>query len=159
MSTGYETESQPVASGVDYEDLNEFIALSDQLDDLAKQQTQLKAQRDKVEERLIEQYALTATQSMNVAGRCIYRHSETYANAIAAFRAELVAWATENDLDEMIVVQPARFKSYCKELMDTAAREASEAGEPVPAAADRLPEEIRGMVSIFEKSSIRIRKS
>lgn len=107
---------------------------------------QVAALKTQINESLVEQFALLGVQNMNVNGSCVYRHVDRYANAKAEFRGQLVAWARENDLDDMIVLQPARFKSWCREQLESEN-------------ARGLPPEIFDMVEIFERASLRIRKA
>jgi len=133
-------------SGIDQDDVVAFLDLSEQIGTMNEQLNQLKAARGKIEERLVEQFMVNNVQSMNVNGSTVYRHTEQFANCKADCRQQLVAWARENGLDEMIVVQPARFKSWCREQLND-----QENGELPPAVAE--------MVEIFEKQSMRVRKS
>lgn len=107
---------------------------------------QVSALKNQMNEKLTEQFALSGVQNMSVNGSTVYKHVEKYANAKADCRQQLVAWARANELDDMIVVQPQRFKSWCRERLE------DENGRG-------LPEEIADMVEIFEKVSLRVRKA
>jgi hypothetical protein len=135
-----------LTANIDMGDLADYLALKDHLDELNAQAAQTRGEMSQVEERLVEQFALSGVSSMNVNGKTVYRNVEKYANARKEHRGELVAWARENGLDDMIVLQPASFKSWCREQLE---------GDD----ATGLPTEIAPMVDIFEKTSLRVRKA
>lgn len=131
------------ADGLNMDDLKRYLELKGELDELSEQASQRRAEMTLIESRLLEQFALNGLQSMNIDGCCVYHNVEKYANAKKEFRPQLVEWARRTGLDDMIVLQPASFKSWCREQI--------EQGE--------LPAEIAGMVDIFEKPSLRVRKA
>jgi hypothetical protein len=95
---------------------------------------------------LTEQFAANGVQSINIDGCTVFLRLERYANARPQCRSELVAWARASGLDDMIVVQPQRFKSWCREQLDS------------EACGFALPSEIAGMVNVFETAALRIRR-
>lgn len=133
-------------TGVDTKAVEALLAaneLSATLTELSNQVSGLKSQ---INEQLTEQFALLGVQSMSVNGSTVYKNVEKYANAKPEHRQALVEWARANELDDMIVVQPQRFKAWCREQLE---------GENTRG----LPAEIQGMVEIFEKASLRIRRA
>ncbi len=130
--------------GIDTTDLDELLQLREEIDEINAVLGERKKTLKAIESRVAEQFALNGVNSMNVNGSTIYRHTEKYANAKKEHRSELVDWARENELDDMIVLQPSSFKSWCKEQLQDAGG---------------LPAEIAEMVDVFEKSSVRVRKS
>lgn len=135
-----------IAPGLDMEQLEHYLILKDLLDDANTEAARLRAEMSQVEERLVEQFALCGVSSLNIKGKTVYRNTEKYANARKEHRTELVAWARDNGLDDMIVLQPQSFKSWCREQLE---------GDD----AAGLPAAIAPMVDIFEKVSLRVRKA
>ncbi len=135
---------EPTTTQVDFADLKELLRLDAEIAELSEAADRARAARSVVEKRLVEQFATSGVQSLNVDGRSVYLRVEQYANAKPEFRGELVAWARDNDLEEMIVVQPQRFKSWCKERLDSP---------------EGLPAEIADKVNVFQAAAIRSRKS
>ena len=121
------------------------LLIANELDGLLRKlQNQVDGIKQIFADQLVEQFALLGVQSMNLHGQTVFKNVDRFANAKPECRQQLVAWARENDLDDMIVLQPQRFKSWCREQLEG------------PEGA--LPDEIAGMVEIFEKASLRIRK-
>jgi hypothetical protein len=132
------------ASGVDVRAVAAFLDAHELDGLLGKLNNQVNALKQLFNDQLTEQFALLGVQSMNVNGSTVYKNVERYANAKPECRRQLVEWARENGLDDMVVVQPQRFKSWCRELL-----EGEDGG---------LPAAIADMVEVFEKPSLRIRR-
>ena len=133
-------------TGVDTKAVEALLAANELASTLTELSNQVSALKSQINEQLTEQFALLGVQSMSVNGSTVYKNVEKYANAKPEHRRELVEWARRNELDDMIVVQPQRFKSWCREQFENENTRG-------------LPEEIAGMVEIFEKVSLRIRKA
>ena len=131
-------------NGVDFQMLKDYMQLSKDAGELAAKAKRLRAEAALLEDKLVEQFATAGVQNMSVDGKTVYLRVDKYANAKADNRAELVAWAREHDLDDMIVLQPARFKSWCREHIE-------ESGE--------LPAEISEWVNLFETVKLLIKAS
>lgn len=131
-------------TAVDFEAIKRVIELDDQIKDLGAQVNQLKAERSQLEQRLVEQYALNGLTSMNCDGRTLYRNVEKFANAKPECRAEIVEWARQSGLADMVAVNPARFKAWCAERI-------KEDGD--------LPAELTDKVTFYERISLRNRKA
>lgn len=130
-------------TNVDIQAIRALLA-ADELDGvLSEIKNQVSGVKQAINEKLTEQFGLLDVQSMNVDNRTVYRNVEKYANAKPEHRQDLVKWARENELEDMIVVQPQRFKSWCREQIENGG----------------LPEEIASLVDVFEKPSLRIRRS
>jgi hypothetical protein len=132
--TGTNVDLQAVRALLDADSLDGFLK------ELGNQASGLK---QLINEKLTEQFGLLGLQSTNIDNKTIYRNVDKYANAKPECRTALVEWARENELEDMIVVQPQKFKSWCKEQIE----------------AGTFPEEIADMVDIFEKPSLRIRRA
>lgn len=130
--------------GVDFDAIKRVIELDEEIGELSAKANQLKAERTRLEEMLVEQYAMNGLTSMNCDGRTLYRNVEKYANAKAECRDQIVEWARREGLADMIAVNPARFKSWCKERIQ-------EDGN--------LPAEIADKVTFYERVSLRNRKA
>lgn len=131
-------------TSVDTEAMRALLA-ADELDGvLAELKSQVSGLKQRINEKLTEQFGLLGVQSQNIDGATVYRNVEKYANAKPECRTALVAWAREQDgMEEMIVLQPAKFKSWCREQIEQ----------------ETFPEQIAEMVNIFEKPSLRIRRT
>lgn len=138
-------DADDTGTNVDMQAVRALLA-ANELDGIVKELgNQVGGLKQLINEKLTEQFGLLGLQSTNVDGQTVYRNVEKYANAKPECRQQLVAWARENGLDDMIVVQPQRFKSWCREHM-----EGDDGGLPVA---------IAEMVDVFEKPSLRIRRS
>lgn len=97
-----------------------------------------------LEKLLVEQCALNGTQSIKRNGKAFYLVHEKSVTVIPEQRAAAVEAARKLGLDDMIVLQPARFGSYAREMLnDTGA----------------LPEEFNGLTKVFEQTRMRVRAS
>ena len=137
---------------IDQTDVDLLLVLNEQIANVEEQLSGLNADRANTEARLVEQFDLHGVQSMNVNGQTVYRKTNKHVSCKAECRQQLVEWAQKHGLAEMIVVQPARLKSWCKEqLEDVEIGGIRHRGE--------LPAEVAELVTIYDKQSIRVRKS
>ena len=125
-------------------DLREYLRLKACLQELADEAAELRAEMRPVEERLAEQFIMGGVQNMSMDGHTCYVSVDKYANAKRDCREKLIEWARESNMEDMIVLQPASFKAWCKEYI-------SEHGD--------LPVEIQEYVNVFEKATLRVRRA
>ena len=131
-------------TSIDMDAIKRILELKQEIDETNDRLSGLKAERAQLEAELTEQYALNGVTSMACDGHTLYRTVDRYANAKPECRQEIVEWARQNGLDDMIAVNPARFKSWCKEQMDDN---------------ETLPASLVDKVTFFEKVNLRVRKS
>jgi len=130
--------------GIDMELLKRFVELRDERDKLKEEIAEVEKALTPLDVQLAEQFALAGVQSVNMAGRTVYRNVDKYITVKADQREQAVAIANALGLDELIVLQPARLKSYISEQLE-------ETGE--------MPGDFASVLNVFEKASMRVRKA
>ncbi|MEM9354463.1 MAG: hypothetical protein AAGA92_15765 [Planctomycetota bacterium] len=136
--------STDTAVGVDLNSLKRVLEIDEELSRLRDEESRLKKERGTLESLLCEQYALGNVTSMNVDGKTCYLRTDKSASVPAEHRGGMVEWAEREGLEDMIVLQPQRLKSWAKEYIE-------EHGA--------LPEAIADKVRLYEKVSIRVRSA
>lgn len=104
-----------------------------------------KAEAAKLETLLVEQFGANGTQSIKRDGKTFFLQREFSATAVPDQRQALVEVMRELGHDEMIVVQPQRLASWCREMLGDEAT--------------GLPEEVKPLVRIHEAMRLRMRAS
>lgn len=129
------------------ERLCDFIDLTAQRDDLRDQLKKVEDQRSEVERELTERFAMNGLQSVKLKGHTIYLQVEQHASVKAEFRQDAIDAARRLELEDMITLQPQRFAAWCREQL----RDEATGG--------KLPTEFEGLVTVYEKASMRMRRS
>ncbi len=128
-------------------DLRRFCNLKDEIAKTEAALKMLKGETAKIEAVLVEEYALKGIQSINAHGQCIYLTHETSITVKADCKRAAVEVARSLGLDDLIVLQPWNFKSYCKEML---------ADET---AGNAIPVEFTELVNVYEATRVRARKA
>lgn len=102
------------------------------------------AEAAKLEALLVEQFTLQGTQSIKRGGKTFFLQREFSATAKPESKQALVEAMRSLGLDEMIVVQPQRLASYCREMLGNE---------------EALPAEVSPLVNIHEAMRLRMRAS
>jgi hypothetical protein len=129
--------------------------------ELADQLKTLREEKEKVEERvkrlnaaiseveyaLSEAMALSETQNFTRAGTLFYLTTKIHASAIAGFKEELYAALKENGFAELVqeTVNVNSLSSFVKEQMEENN--------------DALPIWLTGLVTVFHKTTVGVRKA
>ena len=132
---------------INQEDVQSFIDLTIKRDEQRAILKSIEDERAKVEARLGEAFTLAGVQNIKVNGHTVYKQVDSYISIKPECQRDAVAVAEGLGLEELIVLQPQRFKSWAKEQLDS-----EEAGH-------RLPDEFTSLVNQYETISVRVRKS
>lgn len=122
----------------------DFVELTKQRDALRDQLKAVEDKRSALESELVEQFALDNIKSIKVPGFTVYLQVEQRVNVKAECREAAIAAARSLELEELIAIQPQRFQSWAKEMIN------NEGG---------IPEEFTPLVNTYEHASMRCRKS
>lgn len=129
------------------DDVRDFLDLTAQRDDLRGKLALIEEERGKVEARLVERFALNGVQNMKVNGATMYLNVDVHASVPPERREAALAAARSLGLDDLISLQPQRFAAWCREQL----RDETTGG--------RLPREFEGLVNVYERPSLRVRRN
>lgn len=138
---------EQVLSGVTILDLADKLrALKERKDALKKEEKELNEAIDKTEKELAELMIQEEIQNFSRGGKLFYLQNKVYASAVAHKKQELYAWLKENGYGDLVyeTVNANSFSAFIKELLEE---------EP------ELPEGLKDMVNIHEKTTIGMRKA
>ena len=136
-----------------FELADELKRLRDLKDDLEAQVKEVNGKIDETDYKLSEVMAETETQNFTRAGIMFCLTSKTRASAVAGVKEELYAALKANGYGELVyeTVNANSLSSFVKERIEEIA-DANE-GE------GHLPDWLTGLVNVFDKVSVSIRKA
>ncbi len=132
---------------------DDMFSLADRLKDLKQHKKELEseikalnAEIEETEAKLAELMLEEEMQNFTRNGRMFYLNTKVYASAVAERKAELYEWLKENGYGDLVyeTVNANRLAAFVREQLE-------EAGE--------LPEGLAGVVNVFEKTTVGIRKT
>lgn len=123
---------------------DELVEVRAELEQLEEQTKNLNERKGQIEQQLLEMMVNEEVEKFTRNGRTFYPTCRTFASIKGECKDEALAWLKENGFGDLVKEQihPQSLSSWYKEQ--------TEAGE--------LPEDIAAMLSIFDKTSIGIRK-
>ncbi len=133
--------------------VDDIFSLADRLQKLKEHKKQLEnetksvnAEIEEVETQLAGLMVDKEMQNFTRNGRMFYLNTKVYASAVAERKAELYEWLKENGYGDLVyeTVNANRLAAFVREQLE-------EAGE--------LPEGLAGVVNVFEKTTVGIRKT
>ena len=129
-----------------FEWADQLKALRERKEALEEEMKQLNADIDNADWHLSELMAESETQNFTRGGTTFCLTTKTRANAVAGKRAELFAALRENGYGDLVTetVNANSLSSFVKEQME--------------AEGDMLPGWLNGLVSVFEKTTVSVRK-
>ncbi len=130
-----------------FELADELKSLRDLKADLEKQVKDTTDRIDEVDYRLSELMAETETQNFTRAGTMFCLTTKTRASAAAGVKDELYTALKENGFGDLVyeTVNANSLSSFVKEQIE--------------AGGDTLPEWLAGLVNVFDKTTVSVRKS
>ena len=142
-----------------FELADELKRLRDLKSDLEAQVKDVNAQIDETDYRLSELMAETETQNFTRAGTMFCLTTKTRASAVADRKAELYAALREQGYGDLVyeTVNANSLSSFVKERMEEYAEALNEAG--TPGDGDALPAWLIGLVNVFDKVTVGVRKA
>ena len=126
---------------------DELTALRQEKKKLEQSLTEVNAKINKVDYKLCELMTENKTQNFTRDGLMFYMTNTTRASALAEYKEDLYAALREHGFEGLITetVNGNSFSAFVKEQIDQND--------------DRLPEWLNGLVSVFEKATIMVRKA
>lgn len=130
-----------------------LFALADKLKELRDRkkslEDELKAlnrEIDETEQALVDAMLEEEMQNFVRAGQMFSLQTKTYANAVPERKQELLAWLKKNGYGDLVqeTVNANSLAAFVRELLEEA---------------DELPEELRELVNVYEKTTIGIRRA
>ena len=150
---------EPVAEGETAFDKNigQYIHLQREKTKAREILKQLESEQRSLEMVLAEDFALKGIQNIKIGGVTVYKQNDLKISVQGDKKEEARKLARQMNLDTMLVLQPAAFKSYCKELIDNDEDdpEYDDKGELVEYSA--IPKALRDIIHIHEEIRIRVR--
>lgn len=130
-----------------FELADELKALRDLKADLEQQVKDTTAKIEEVDYRLSELMAETETQNFTRAGTMFCLTTKTRASATAGIKTELYTALKENGFGDLVyeTVNANSLSSFVKEQIE--------------GNGDTLPEWLTGLVNVFDKTTVSVRKS
>lgn len=132
---------------------DDMLSLADRLQSLRNRKKQLEEETKAVNAEIEETEAKLANlmleqevQHFTRNGQLFYLSTRTYASPVADRKEELYAWLKEHGYGDLVqeTVNANRLAAFVREQLDEA---------------DELPEGLRDMVSVFEKTTVGVRKA
>jgi len=133
--------------------VDDIFSLADRLQKLKEHEKQLEdetksvnAEIEEVETQLAGLMVDQEMQNFTRNGRMFYLNTKVYASAVAERKAELYEWLKENGYGDLVyeTVNANSLAAFVREQLEEA---------------DELPEGLAGMVNVFEKTTVGIRKT
>jgi len=126
---------------------DELKQLRDKKDDLNAELKDVNAQIDAVDYKLSEMMAETETQNFTRAGTMYYLTTTVHASAVSGAKDELYSALKDNGYGSLVseTVNANSLRAFVRERME-------ENG-------DALPSWLNGLVTIFEKTNVGVRKA
>lgn len=130
-----------------------LFALADKLKELRDRkkslEDELKAlnrEIDETEQALVDAMLEEEMQNFVRAGQMFYLQTKTYANAVPERKQELFTWLKANGYGDLVqeTVNANSLAAFVRELLEEE---------------DELPEELRQLVNVYEKTTIGIRRA
>lgn len=132
---------------------DDIFSLADRLKDLKQHKKELEseikalnAEIEETESKLVELMVAEEMQNFTRNGQIFYLNSKVYASAVADRKLELYDWLKENGYGDLVyeTVNANSLAAFVREQLEEA---------------DELPEGLAGMVNVFEKTTVGIRKA
>lgn len=122
-----------------------LLALRDRKDELEKALKALNEELDKTELTLVRQMTDEETPLFNRQGRTLYLTTRTYASPAAGAKEQLYSWLKQNGYEDLVkeTVHAQSLSSLAKEMLEES---------------DDLPEDLKPLMNVFDKTSIGVRK-
>lgn len=133
--------------------VNNVFALADWLRGLRERKKDLQdelkavnAEIDEAEQKLVDLMINEEMQNFTRNGQTFYLMSKTYASAVADRKSELYAWLKEHGFGDLVqeTVNANSLAAFVREQLEEA---------------DMLPEGLAELVSVYEKTTVGIRKA
>lgn len=137
----------------------DFLRLDAELKASEAKTKDLRAQRDELESLLVEQWAASGQQSVKINGQLVYRSRELHVSVPAAEREAVVLACEALGLYELVEtsVPTGKLKAWLRESLGESEDGAS-SEDGFASVEERIPQELRGKVKVYESYGLRIRK-
>lgn len=127
------------------EDMAELIDLIDDKRNLQAELRDLEKRIAEIEPRVAEWMLANGVQNVGLGDKTVYKSVQTSASVKAECKREAVDAAKALGLDDLIVLQPQSFASWCREMLSDVGGE--------------LPAELREFVNVYETVRVNVRKA
>ena len=126
---------------------SKLSALRERKEALKEEEKQLNDEIADVEQQLVDMMIDEEMQNFTYSGKLFYLNQQVRVSPRAEVKEKVFAWLKDNGYEDLVyeTVNSNRFSAFCKELME------ENDGE--------LPEDLAGLVNIFEKTAIGLRKA
>lgn len=147
---------------IDMDALRRYIELERLEDHLDGELKDAKREKELLAENILNSYIQEGVQSMNVDGRTVYLNTELFAGAAAGAERPAVVEALKSSGFPELVKEDYNantLKGFVRERVRTVSDEMRARGEVLIDPADALPAQLRAVITVYEKRSIRSRKA
>lgn len=131
-----------------------MLDLADELEELTENKKELEGkvkelnkEIERVQEQLVQEMVDHEVQNFTRQGKMFYLQTATYVSGISGEQENLMQVLKDQGFDDIVkeTVHPQTLKGFVKEQID------EEGGE--------LPDWLQGLVNVYEKEQVRMRKS
>lgn len=127
------------------EDMAELIDLIENKRNLQAELKEIEKRIASVEPLVAEWMLANGVQNVGLGDKTVYKSVSTNASVKADCKRQAVEAARGLGLDDLIVLQPQSFASYCREMLSDVGGE--------------LPAELRDYVNVYETVRVGVRKA
>lgn|SRR5690606_18351527 len=133
--------------------MSDVFQLADRLADLKRRKKELEDELKEVNAKIAKTDEELSTimleeelQSFNRNGQTFYVNTKTYASAVPNKKRELFAWLKDHGYGDMVTetVNANTLSAFVREMLSET---------------EQLPEGLEGLVNVYEKTTVGIRKS
>jgi hypothetical protein len=126
---------------------SKLSALRERKEALKEEEKQLNDEIADVEQQLVDMMISEEMQNFTYSGKLFYLNQQVRVSPRAEVKEKVFAWLKDNGYEDLVyeTVNSNRFSAFCKELME------ENDGE--------LPEDLAGLVNVFERTAVGMRKA